>query len=609
MASTTFDLSVILKMVDKFSGPLSKAVSGFNSNIKKIKDTKSELKTFGANLQSIGKNLTLSLTAPIVGLGTIATKSAIDIESAFTGVIKTVNGLTKTELANLKKSLLEMSFKVPVAPTELMAIAEAAGQLGIQKENIVGFTKVMADLAATTDIVGGEGAKQMARFANIMQMSQTDFDKLGSSISYLGNNMAANESEILNMAMRLAGAGKTIGLTSAQVMGLSAALNDVGINAEAGGTAFTRIMMLINSQIGSGSKKIQSFAKISGKSVSEFEKMWKNNAKEALVSFVEGIGDLKSKGLNVSSILDAIGMGGIYMSDALLRASGAGDKLRKAISGSTQAWIDNNATTNEANLRYKTLESQLQMAKNRLIVMASTFGEAIMPAVKDVLDMLEPMVKWISELSPQTKKWIVKIAAVVAILGPIIGFLGMIAAAIGAIAALPAIGTIAAGLAIIGATVAGIVIAIRKWPVEFQIAISKMMIMIDIIKNFFTNAFDSIYNKAVAIIDKIIELGQKIKDFFINIPNIIGGMIPDSIKTFLGFSNGSTPISGFSGQTTIPQLISPQTMDRSRADINIKVTADQGAQAKVVDSKQSGNQKINIMHDSYLGLGAAGAGM
>ena len=102
----------------------------------------------------------------------------------------------------------------------LRHLLKLAGQLGIQTANIDDFVKTIAQLGTTTNLQAEEGAQQLARFANITQMSQGDFDRLGSSIVDLGNNFATTEAEIVTMGLRLAGAGNLIGLTNPQILGI-----------------------------------------------------------------------------------------------------------------------------------------------------------------------------------------------------------------------------------------------------------------------------------------------------------------------------------------------------------------------------------------------------
>ena len=158
---------------------------------------------------------------------------------------------------------------------EIAAVAESAGQLGIQTDNILGFTKTIIDLSNATNLVGEEGASQLAKFANITQMSQKNFDRLGSTIVALGNNSATTEADIVAMATRIAGAGKQVGMTEANIMSFAAALSSVGIEAEAGGSSFSKVMLEMQMAIQSGSESVSDFAKVAGMSTKDFAEKFK----------------------------------------------------------------------------------------------------------------------------------------------------------------------------------------------------------------------------------------------------------------------------------------------------------------------------------------------
>src|SRR5699024_8069405 len=206
--------------------------------------------------------------ASAVAIGGVVAQAA-SFEDAFAGVRKTVDA-TGDQFDALAKGIRDMSKELPMPSEEIAGIAEVAGQLGIKTEDIMQFTRVMADLGVATNMSSEEAATSLARFANITGMAMDDVDRLGSTIVHLGNNLATTESEIVNMGLRLAGAGNQIGLTEDQILSFAGALSSVGISAEAGGTAFSRVMLEMNTAVINGGKELEKFADIAGASTGDF---------------------------------------------------------------------------------------------------------------------------------------------------------------------------------------------------------------------------------------------------------------------------------------------------------------------------------------------------
>lgn len=314
--------------------------------------------------------------AAVVAAGGFAIKAGIEFESAFTGVVKTVNA-TDEQLAKLQDDLRRMAQNMPAAAADLADIAASAGQLGIQTDNIAGFTKTIADLGVASNLAGEEAAVMLARFANITGMAQQDFDRLGSTIVALGNNLATSEAEIAEMAMRLAGAGTQVGMTENQILSFAGALSSVGIEAEAGGTAFSTLMSNMQLAVETGNEDLTSFAQIAGMSASEFKKAFQQDAAGAIISFINGLGQAEEKGQSAIKMLSDMGITEVRMRDALLRASGASELFTNSLQIGSQAWEENTALTKEAEQRYKTLESQLGIFKNRVTEIGIAFKESI----------------------------------------------------------------------------------------------------------------------------------------------------------------------------------------------------------------------------------------
>ena len=437
-------------------------------------------------IDNLGNKLTTRLTVPITTAFGGATKEAIEFESAFTGVEKTVDG-TEEQMKNLKQGIRDLAKEIPSTTTEISAVAEAAGQLGIETDNILGFSKAMIDLGNSTNLTSEEAASQLARFANITKMSQKDFDKLGSSIVDLGNNFATTEADIVNMAMRLAGAGTQVGMSEGQILGLATALSSVGIEAEMGGSAISKAMVKMQNAVELGGGKLQNvlkttklslkdlelmaannskdfkaladelgltstelknmitaganlrdFSKVAGMSANEFKKAWKEDATGVLSAFIQGLGNAETKGESAITMLSEMGLTEVRLRDSLLRASNASDLFNKAIQTGSEAFDENIALTKEANKRYKTTESQLKITKNQIKDIAISLGNKLLPVVKNLLEKVDKWVDKFNNLSDAEQENIVKIGLLVAAAGPVlklassaIGIIGNVSKGIG----------------------------------------------------------------------------------------------------------------------------------------------------------------------------------
>src|SRR5690606_27654269 len=153
----------------------------------------------------------------------MAAKASMDWESSWAGVLKTVDG-SPAQLKAVEDGLRGLARELPASHQEIAAVAEAAGQLGVETDSVVKFTRTMINLGETTNLSAEEAATSLARFSNIMGTSQDDVDRLGSTLVGLGNNFATTEGEIMAMGMRLSGIGAQLGLTEGDVLGLAAAM-------------------------------------------------------------------------------------------------------------------------------------------------------------------------------------------------------------------------------------------------------------------------------------------------------------------------------------------------------------------------------------------------
>ena len=391
-------------------------------------------------------------------------QASMDFESAITGVAKTTD-LTDSELATMSDSIKALSTEIPATTEEIAAVAEAAGQLGIQKDALLDFTEIMTMLGTATNMTADEAATALARFANITGMATDNYGRLGSVIVDLGNNFATTESEIVAMGTRLASAGKLAGLTEPEIMALAAAMSSVGIEAEAGGTAMTQTLNAIEKAVAKGGDDLSEFARIAGMSSEEFSSAWKNDAMSALTSFIGGLGKLDEQGESTVLVLEDLGLTGIRQSNMLKALGLAADQMTGAVNTANTAWQQNTALTNEANKRYATAQSRLTMMQNAYNNLKVAIGDAYTPALSEAYGVGTKVLNSITAFIQKNPALVNAITAFAGVIGAVVAALAAyavaakIAAAASAIltAAIPGVNVIMGVTAAVAAITAGIV--------------------------------------------------------------------------------------------------------------------------------------------------------
>ncbi len=421
-------LKAEVKLAD-YKNKIKDVENQLNNTGEKIEQFGSKVEKVGNKIEGAGKKLSAFSVA--TGTALIASaKSAIDFEDAFTGVEKTVDG-TAEQMAELKQGIRDMSKEIPSSTTEIAGVAEAAGQLGIATEDILSFTRVMIDLGNSTNLTAEEAASSLAKFANITNMSAKDYNKLGSTIVALGNNFATTEADIVAMATRLAATGELAGLSQSQILAMATAMSSVGIEAEAGGSAMSKLLKQIQVAVETGSKDLKDFAKIAGMRTKDFRKAFEEDAVGALSSFIAGLNDTERNGKSAISILEDMGLTEVRLSNTILSLANASGVMNDAVKLGSEAWEDNTALTNEANKRYATLKSKIQMAWNKIKDFAVTIGDKLTPTLSKAIDKIEDLTEWVENLTDEQIDWIVKIAGVVTAMGVLITTLGKITSGIG----------------------------------------------------------------------------------------------------------------------------------------------------------------------------------
>lgn len=383
-----------------------------------VKQIAAEIRGMSQEAQQAAREVGMPIAAvgaAMVAVAGLAVKAATDWESAWAGVRKTVDG-TDEELAAVEAGLRDLARELPASHIEIAAVAEAAGQLGVKTKDIVAFTRTMVDLGETTNLTADEAATSLAQLMNIMQTAPEDVGRLGAAVVALGNNGASTERDIVQMAQRIAGAAKIIGLTEGETLGLANALASVGIEVEAGGTAISRIMIDIAKAVSEGGEGLQEWADVAGVSADEFAAKFKASPAEALAIVVEGMGELDARGGDVFAMLERLGQSDVRVTRALLNLANSGDNLRRSLTLGNRAWGENLALQEEAEKRYATAASKIQVAQNATYDMAIELGDHLIPFVVGAAEGIKTLSEFVGGLPDPVQGGVAVIGALTGVI-------------------------------------------------------------------------------------------------------------------------------------------------------------------------------------------------
>lgn len=357
--------------------------------VQSAKDNQQAWNTAGATLTGFG-------AAALGGLA-LATKAAMDWESAWAGVQKTVDG-TAPQMAALEQGLRGMARELPATHQEIAAVAEAAGQLGIATPNILGFTRTMIDMGEATNLSADEAATALARFITVTGTSQSEIGRLGAAVVGLGNNFATTEGEIVALSQRLAAAGTQAGLSEGEIMGLATAMSQVGIEAEAGGSAMTQSMNRMAKAVEEGGDSLDLFAAVSGMTAEQFTTAWETEPAQALIAFTEGLADTSALGMSTNAVLTELGITGLREADTMRRLALATGTMSDAMAMGNEEFEKGTALIDEAAQRYETAESRIAMARNTLVDAGISVGAVVLPAFAGLADGVADVAGWFADL-------------------------------------------------------------------------------------------------------------------------------------------------------------------------------------------------------------------
>jgi phage-related minor tail protein len=414
------------------------------------------LKGTASQMKSIGKEMSMAITGPLVAMGGLAVKTFADFEQSMAKV-QAVSGATGQQFKTLNQLAKDLGATTRFTATEVSELMLNYSKLGFSAgeiEKITGATLNLAlatgeDLAKSAEVAGstlrafGLDADQMLRVTDVMaksfSSSALDLDRFSESMKYV--------------APVAASAGISIEETSAML----AVLANSGVKGSQAGTSLRRIISDLGSTSGGTTKAIEKLAK---------------------------------QGLNLADAKDEVGR---TAQSALLILSNGVNQIKPLTSE-----FENAAGSAEAmaGIMDDTLQGSMFKLKSAVEGVGISFGEMLAPAMGKVAGVLAELANGFTNLNPETKSVIITTLGLTAAIGPLIYAIGALSGALAFLAANP----ITAILIAIGAAVVALNIAAAQTNKIF----GKVQITVDLMKESYKKLGDEIGE-----IDKLKKQGVK----------------------------------------------------------------------------------------------------
>lgn len=388
--------------------------------ILRVKDEASAvLKKAGKSVDDIGTSMIKIGAAPAAALA-FATKTAIDFEDSLADVRKTT-GATDEELKLIGDSLLDISTTSRTSAKELTQIAVVGGQIGIATKDVVSFTKAIDKVvvALSDEFSGGaeEVTEQMGKLRNLfsdIQSDQIDQDILhiANAVNELGASGLATGGYVAEASRRIAGISVPLGMMSADVLGLSATMEELGFNVERGSSAVVRTLQLM-------AKETEAFADVANMSLSEFEELVNTDINQAFIAVLDGINKINPSATEMAGILDDLQLSGVGNAELFLKMASNTELLAEKQNLATEAIKGTDSIMTEFNTKNETTAAQVEKMSNNLQRLSIILGESLLPAVNNLLDRIIPLINKFDEFAEKHPGVITGLLAIFAALLPL----------------------------------------------------------------------------------------------------------------------------------------------------------------------------------------------
>ena len=319
----------------------------------------------GASVLAMGTGVVLSLQKIIDYNGKLSDSQA--------DVMKTT-GMTKEEVDELTKSFGMLITRT--SRVDLLKIAEEGGRIGIVKEEIGEFVEVMnkASVALGDSFTGGveEVASKLGKLKLLFKETKNigvekAYNAIGSAINELGANGVATEVNIASFATRIGSLPDALKPTIQDALGLGAAFEESGVQAEISGRAYSIFL-------GEAAKSSDKFAEVMGITTEEVENLINTNPTEFFLEFSDKLAKASDKGTDTAKTLADLGLSADGVKKIVGAAGNNVNRFRELLDLSNKSMIEGTSLTKEYNIKNNNLAATLDKIKKKTMGWFSSKG-------------------------------------------------------------------------------------------------------------------------------------------------------------------------------------------------------------------------------------------
>lgn len=372
-----FQLKALITGVDKLSPKLAgiqKNVGSFRKNLEKT------------GLGKIGiKDLVTggAMAAPFA----VGIKSAVAFESEMANVNKVVDFNTPEQFKQMGEDITRMSEVLPMAAGDIAKIVAAGGQAGFAQNELLGFAEAAVKMGVAFDQTADQSGDMMATWRTSFKMTQGDVIGLADRINYLGNTGPANTKKISDIVTRIGPLGEVAGLASGQIAALGATMAGVGVEQEVAATGIKNFMLSMTKGASATKAQSQAFKSIRLDS-KQVAKSMQTDAQGTILNILERIGKVDAAS-RVGLLTQLFGSESVTSIASLLTNL---DLLKGNLNKVGDASLYAGSMEKEYAARAATTENNLGLLRNATSNVSKAIGNALLPAVNAVVDVVRPMV-------------------------------------------------------------------------------------------------------------------------------------------------------------------------------------------------------------------------